>query len=94
MSSTSPSAKPDAGKKYRVNLTLPADMAVMLSETASNMGVSQSALIASLLNDSLPPLHKFSKRAKSLSDPDSFRIFRGESIDVILRHVGSILKKI
>lgn len=92
--SSAPRATPDAGNQYRVTLSLPATIATQLRDTASNLGMSQSALVAALLQDSIGPLHKLSKRAGSLSDSDSVKRFRGDSIDLILKHVAKVLRRI
>jgi len=88
------SATPDAPKMYRVNISLPPELATQLRETAENLGLSQSALIVSLISDAMGPLHKLSQRSKSISSPDSQKRFRGQSIDVILKHVSTVLKKL
>lgn len=93
---TSNRATPGAGKKYRVNLTLPAEIAVLLSETAKNLGMSQSALIAALLSQSIGPLHRLSQQKKHVvsGDPASVRRFRGDSVDAILDALKRVFREI
>lgn len=82
------------GQKYRVNLSLPSDMAVLLSKTAKQMGVSQSALVTSLLMEPLPLLFELTAAPVDETSPESIKRFRGRSIDAITNMIGKVLKEL
>lgn len=81
-----------ASKKYRVNLSLPRDLAVMLNKTAKQMGTSQSALVTSLLVEALPALYELTAEPLDETSADSIKRFRGRSIDAIVGQLGKLLR--
>lgn len=80
---------------FRTTLTLPADLATGLNRVAKKMGVSQSALVTSLLSEAVPDLERLLLLApKAQTDADGIKRFRGASIDAINAAVQKALKRI
>lgn len=86
-------ATPDVVQKYRVNLSLPADLATGISRLAKRMGITQSALVTVLLSEAVPDLETLIQSIPENPSPDAIKRFRGQSIDYVFEAVKTALKE-
>lgn len=70
-------------KPFRTSLSLPPDLAVGINTLATRLGISQSALVAVLLGETVPALLRKIKSLPDNSDTDAVLRLRGESAATI-----------
>lgn len=87
-----PLSVPKAGFT-RCTFTFPADLSMGIKRLSQKMGVSQSALVVSLLNQTIPDLEQLISAVEDNSDDTRMRL-RGQSIDLIMTRVGEALKEL
>ena len=78
----------------RVTLSLPDDLAKDLTYIHRRIGISKSALVASLLSDAVPDLRALLEQLPPEPDDKDLLRLRGASIDLITQRMNSVLHEV
>jgi len=86
---------PDPVRSQRVSLTLPRDLADDILKLSKVMGMSQSALVTTLMQVPVKDLLKVvGDGLPDRGDEKAMKRFRGKSIETILKRVAEVWKEL
>ena len=75
---------------YRATFSLPCDLATAISRVAKRMGISQSALLATVLTEPLADLESLLQLVPEDPTPDQVLRLRGDSVAIIRQRMAEL----
>jgi hypothetical protein len=81
-------------KTYVRSYSLPAQIAVAIQRVATHMNVSQSALVAELIGESVLQMEQMFRNTPVDPSPEDVRRLRGESIALVQERVAEAVRNL